>query len=352
MYLINTKSQQLEKFSGDKIPPYAILSHCWGNDWDEASFKDITTSSWQTKAGSIKIICAISTTNTGHLSYLWVDTCCIDKSSSAEESEAINSMYQWYSRAPVCYAYLEDVQFPADKWTPAEYKFPNARWFTRGWTLQELLAPSRVKFFDFQWTYIGSKQKLSGWIARITGIPERVLISPREIPLQIVAKRMSWASKRHTKRLEDTAYCLLGIFGINIPLLYGEGERAFRRLQVELIKEIDDETIFAWYSHARVFGVFARSPADFIYSSEYVPIQDTRRVDSSPYTMTNRGLHIQLPIIEDLQQTWAILNCHDGLNFETRMGIHLLNSPNPSVFKRSWRGMKLFYPEEIATAEL
>ncbi|KUJ12954.1 uncharacterized protein LY89DRAFT_699514 [Mollisia scopiformis] len=226
MRLINVHTKKLEEFFGDKIPTYAILS----------------------TAGA-----------TTRLSYLWVDTCCIDKSSSAELSEAINSMYQWYAKSQVCYAYLEDVEelnYDPDK--------KPSRWFTRGWTLQELLAPKWVEFFGLNWKYLGSKTTMCETIFQITKIPRGVLVSSHEIRRQSIAKRMSWASERQTTRMEDTAYCLLGIFEINMPLLYGEGERAFQRLQEELIKESDDQSIFAWDAEGFLNnGVFARSPADF-----------------------------------------------------------------------------------------
>jgi hypothetical protein len=177
-----------------------------------------------------------------------VDTCCIDKTSSAELSEAINSMFRWHEIATICYAYLTDVYSYAD--SP---EFAKSRWFRRGWTLQELLAPSVLRFFNASWTYIGDRSQLSSVIVAITkidihyldvglGTNEYRIESIRSAP---VARRMSWASERVTMRVEDMAYCLLGIFGVNMPMLYGEGGRAFVRLQEEILKESIDMTIFA-----------------------------------------------------------------------------------------------------------
>ncbi|KAF8850265.1 HET-domain-containing protein, partial [Acephala macrosclerotiorum] len=259
MRLINVNTYQLEEYFGANTPPYAILSHCWGEG--EVSFDDFHGTFWKEKLGGTKIEHACHQARIEALPYLWVDTCCIDKRSSSELSEAINSMYQWYAKSRICYAYLEDVDedlkevdgnlnvvgnkrdcpCKVDK----QY-FSDSRWFTRGWTLQELIAPQKVKFFGSGWNHLGSRRDLSSTISVITKIPHDVLISAHNINMLSVAKKMSWASQRETTRIEDTAYCLLGIFGVNMPLLYGEGDRAFQRLQEELIKETSDQTIFGW----------------------------------------------------------------------------------------------------------
>ena len=163
------------------------------------------------------------------------DLCCIDKTSSAELSEAINSMYRWYQESGVCYAYLADVPPNA---------FSKSRWFTRGWTLQELIAPSTVIFLDQKWQEIGTKSSLQRVISEITGIPTDILLGG-DLEDASIAQRMSWASKRETTRVEDAAYCLMGIFSIHMPMLYGEGERAFIRLQEEIMRVSDDHSLFA-----------------------------------------------------------------------------------------------------------
>jgi hypothetical protein len=156
--------------------------------------------------------------------YLWLDTCCIDKTSSSELSEAINSMYKWYQNAEVCYVYLSDVASYEDP-RELESNFVRSRWFTRGWTLQDLIAPSTVIFFADDWQEIGTKPSLQEVISAITGINANILLGD-DLESASVTQRMSWASKRKTARSEDLAYCLLGIFGVNMPMLYGEGERA------------------------------------------------------------------------------------------------------------------------------
>ncbi|OTA69364.1 HET-domain-containing protein, partial [Hypoxylon sp. EC38] len=252
MRLLNSKTLELVEFEGDARVKYAILSHTWADE--EVSFQDIQklsleyegsgSSSVQTKKGYAKIqYCALQAQVDG-LEYIWVDTCCIDKSSNAELQEAINSMYRWYNKSEICYAYLSDVQ-PGENPFKEGSTFRKCRWFTRGWTLQELLAPRTLLFFDREWNKMGSKRELAVLIKDITGIESFYLFgsSPKEAS---VAKRMSWASSRSTTRVEDTAYCLLGIFDLYMPMLYGEGETAFKRLQEKIMKESDDPSILAW----------------------------------------------------------------------------------------------------------
>ena len=177
--------------------------------------------------------------------WVWIDTCCINKESSTELSEAINSMFAWYIHSEVCYAYLSDV--PADDDMHAEDSaFRKARWHTRGWTLQELLAPALVVFYSSDWKRLGTKEELADLLEDITDIYACYLTRKESLVLASVAERMSWASNRHTTRIEDEAYCLLGLFGIVLPTLYGEGRRAFLRLQQEIAKQSIDTSIFAW----------------------------------------------------------------------------------------------------------
>jgi hypothetical protein len=171
-----------------------------------------------------------------------MDTCCIDQSSSAEVSEAINSMFAWYRNAAICYVFLADVNFSK------EYNgFEESKWFERGWTLQELIAPRCLEFYDCNWELIGTKADLREVIFRITNVDPWVLHGG-DISQISVGRRMSWASDRKTSRIEDKAYCLLGIFDVNMPLLYGEKEKAFIRLQEEILEHTNDATIFSWNS--------------------------------------------------------------------------------------------------------
>ncbi|KAF2113268.1 heterokaryon incompatibility protein-domain-containing protein [Lophiotrema nucula] len=216
------------------IPRYAILSHTWGPDHEEVTFKDIKKGTGKSKAGYAKVRLRVhfcrKQAAKDNLRYFWVDTCCIDKSSSSELSEAINSMFRWYQNAERCYVYLPDVM-------PAL-----GRWFTRGWTLQELIAPASVEFFSEEETPIGDKLSLELTLREVTGIAIEAL---RGKPLHqfSVDERMSWATDRQTKREEDAAYCLLGIFDIHMPLLYGEGrKKSLMRLQREIEQSHRDET--------------------------------------------------------------------------------------------------------------
>ncbi|KAH6882029.1 heterokaryon incompatibility protein-domain-containing protein [Alternaria rosae] len=256
MRLINCITYELEEFIGNNTPKYAILSHTWGHE--EVLFSDLPLRQPSTtaKSGYQKIQFTCGQAIRDGLAYAWVDTCCIDKTSSAELSEAINSMFYWYSNSTNCYAFLEDVL--ADEF---ERDLPESRWFTRGWTLQELIAPTKVFFYDKSWMQFGDRHTLSQTIFDITRIDLAVLryglvnrrhgymASDKAISLDTlcIARKMSWASSRITSRPEDVAYCLLGIFDINMPLLYGEGERAFVRLQEEIMKRSDsDDSILAW----------------------------------------------------------------------------------------------------------
>ncbi|KAF2183663.1 hypothetical protein K469DRAFT_667871 [Zopfia rhizophila CBS 207.26] len=230
----------------DEIPPYAILSHTW-KEGQEITFKDLMDGTGQSKTGYDKIrFCGQQAERDG-LRYFWVDTCCIDKSNHVELQEAINSMFRWYQNAAKCYVYLSDVstakrtasdEFSEFTW---ELAFRESRWFTRGWTIQELLAPRSVKFFSREGKQLGDKRTLERRIHEITGIAILVL---RGTPLCefSVEERLSWAKSRQTTRKEDKAYSLLGIFGIYMLPNYGEGEEnAFKRLQKKIDKPSHDQ---------------------------------------------------------------------------------------------------------------
>jgi hypothetical protein len=237
MRLLNTNTLTLTDFQGTP-PEYAILSHTWGNG--EVTFADFTDTS-HTKPGWDKIFKCTKLCRHEGWQWVWIDTCCIDKSSSSELSEAINSMFAWYQKASICYAFLSDVT--SKRREQRQGQFAESRWFTRGWTLQELIAPAYLIFLDSEWTEIGTRAYLSSIIEDATGISSSDMANFRG---RSVAKKMSWAARRKTTRIEDQAYCLMGIFDINMPLLYGEGEKAFLRLEYEILRTSDDESIFAW----------------------------------------------------------------------------------------------------------
>jgi hypothetical protein len=337
----NVDGLSLTRDLGNNIPPYAILSHTWGRDEDEVTFYDVNFGTGKAKAGYSKIrLCGEQAREHG-LEYFWVDTCCIDKTSSSELSEAINSMYRWYKESAACYAYLADVF--------DETKLTQSRWFIRGWTLQELIAPTKVVFYNANWRHIGTKDTLLKSISDRTGIPEAVLTGRTSFRVS-VAHKMSWASQRETTRVEDEAYCLLGIFGVNMPLLYGEGSRAFNRLQEEILRQLNDPSLLAWrigtpksdfnwesedsvvrlqdtfeseeisdsdyIPHAHRVGVLAQSPKDFAKSgcieTLYTPLDST-------FLMTNGGLKINIEIVstsqdpqpseEDHNLSFGLLRC-------------------------------------------
>jgi hypothetical protein len=242
-----------EELYGEDIPPYAILSHTWGRNGDEVTFKDLIDGTGKSKPGFKKIRFGGEQARLDGLRYIWLDTCCIDKSSSAELQEAINSMFRWYRDAAKCYVYLADVSFDANymffqPWDSPESTFPKSRWFTRGWTLQELIAPASVEFFSKEGNKLGDKSSLEEFIRDTTGICVEALRGSSLSEFSI-SERMMWAAKRKTKREEDKAYSLLGIFGVHMPLIYGEGtEHAFKRLEEEIGKASNGRS----YSYACV----------------------------------------------------------------------------------------------------
>ncbi|KAI5997542.1 heterokaryon incompatibility protein-domain-containing protein, partial [Pisolithus albus] len=237
---------------------YAILSHRW-EDGSEVTYEEMIglmkMEGWKRdevghRSGYQKIIKTCEQAMKDGYEWVWIDTCCIDKRSSAELSEAINSMYRWYQDAQVCYAYLNDVEestFPTER-NKEKYDKSNGwpEWFMRGWTLQELIAPNQIEYFNRNWAPIGNKQHLAPVLEDITRIPCDVLRDGLAGKRLSVAQIMSWAALRRTTRVEDRAYSLMGLFEVNMPMVYGEGKRAFRRLQLEIIREFDDHSIFAW----------------------------------------------------------------------------------------------------------
>ena len=293
--------------------PFAILSHTWGDSEHELSLQDmVDISPHKHKTGFQKLRSFCQHAQQAGYKFAWAGTVCIDKTSSAELSEAINSMYRWYSISAVCYVFLEDL---SSKTLPISYdELQKCRWFTRGWTLQELLAPKHVVFFDKNWDMIGTKEDLAVEIARITGIDYGTLAG-HSVKRNSIARRMSWASQRKTSRPEDVAYCLLGIFGINMPMLYGEGERAFIRLQEEILRSSNDQSIFAWsldpvdrtcsVSKSGFWSLLAPSPAYFKDSSKYMPFRGADH--NIEHSVTSRG--ISLEVLTNLSETTFTLNC-------------------------------------------
>ncbi|KAG9227997.1 heterokaryon incompatibility protein-domain-containing protein, partial [Amylocarpus encephaloides] len=372
MRLLNCLTLEFCEVFENAKSTYAILSHTWG--LEEVTFQDMLNNKGQEKAGYIKVKLCCKQAMSDGFNFVWIDTCCIDKTSSAELSEAINSMMVWYQKSTICYAFLSDVTLPlsTDSLVPSaddeQYsEFATSRWFTRGWTLQELLAPSDVRFYDKYWRFLGTKSYLGQIISKVTGIDEDTL-KGRDLREVSVAKRMSWASHRVTSRVEDIAYCLIGIFGVNLPLLYGEGEHAFIRLQEEIMKSSDDQSLFAWEDPAAidnfplqggfkiVLGFLARSPAEFENAGLIVPYRNWEI--STPYSMTNQGLRIELEVLryEDSDDYIGILGCHFDNSFLGPLGIYIIPiiSAQGDQFARDAFRLKpvIVIPEHVARATL
>lgn len=324
MRLMSSSNLRLRDFPASEIPEYAILSHTWGED--EVLFADIEKGTLKDrKAGYEKIQYSCRQAAAHGLDYVWIDTCCIDKSSSAELSEAINSMYSWYQGATKCYAYLGDVPTNVDA-NDLNSAFAKSKWFKRGWTLQELIGPTELIFFSRDWIKVGTKLTLQDVLAQITGISVGILTGANDLESASVALRMSWASHRETTRKEDIAYCLMGLFDVHMPLLYGEGEKAFIRLQEEIMKHSDDHSLFSWTdldtpadSH---YGLLANSPKNFANSANFMPYRGWE--PTAPYSISNKGLRIELhlsPHGEDLFV--AALECPVPPEYEGFLGIYL-----------------------------
>ncbi|KAF1970942.1 hypothetical protein BU23DRAFT_590811 [Bimuria novae-zelandiae CBS 107.79] len=334
MRLINVETLKLEEFFDDKIPPYAILSHTWGDPGEEVTFSDIEAEIIEKPGnGTMKLKGCCNQAKDDNLGYAWIDTCCINKDSSRELDEAINSMFQWYRKASICYAYLSDVP-PGDNSWDSGSKFFASRWFLRGWTLQELLAPKKLCFYDQTWKSIGRKEDISNEIETITGIPQQFLLGWEDLRKASVAQRMSWDAKRKTTRKEDIAYCLLGIFDVAMSMIYGEGDRALSRLQQEIMKNTGDHSILAWGLNAAESipskstdvvsaGILATAPADFANCGPIVlRKQDATPVDTFDISGGHLRVHISLHT-PSAGEIYGLLNCGPEHNTEQVVGIPL-----------------------------
>ena len=334
-------------FADDEATSYAILSHRWTEqevDYEEivdlAKMEKDEQNEVRQRLGYKKILASCEQAKKDELKWLWADTCCIDKRSSAELSEAINSMYRWYENSGVCYAYLQDVRLSFPRLINKEM-YPNSEgwpeWFSRGWTLQEMIAPQNVQFFDESWESIGNKKMLAYTLSRITGVPPQILTDGLSSNRLCVAQIISWAADRTTTRVEDRAYSLLGLLDINMPMLYGEGRKAFHRLQLEIIRTSNDQSIFAWGcsadSEGRAGSVLADDPSFFRGCGE-MELMDWQKFirslkDDMPekslcpieedrfgiFPITNRGIQISLPVCSyagsgSLFQAW--LPCRES----------------------------------------
>lgn len=361
MWLINADTGRLEQFNDDRIlPPFATLSHTWGNKKEEVtmqeylSLENTPNPELEQRPGYLKIVATrrqalqerdflverakkdyerlkpecraairlrqlkqhdeaarLGNPKLANPVYVWVDTVCIDKTSSAELYEALNSMFRWYRKAQMCFAYLED--FDASTTVHFEHRLRQVRWFKRGWTLQELIAPRTMDFFDKYWLCevgpgaFGDKYSLAPKLARITRIDEAVLTGQRRLGSVSIAKRMSWAANRKTTKEEDIAYCLLGLFDLTMDLRYGEGAKAFVRLQEEIARTHDDQSLFAWEPDNLIASRLINQPAIrpeeglSVFASHprhYLSTADICHWDSwgDPPTIGNKGAKIVVPL--------------------------------------------------------
>ena len=365
MWLLDTDDGSFFWIDRPREHRYAILSHVWRRE-GEQTFQDLRSLQLEARSAQKGLVRRLLKSRTPAPSVLsrasdkirgcsalakkhgyrwvWIDSCCIDKTSSTELSEAINSMYEWYAAADICFALLDDV---GDDHDPRlkDSKFRRSRWFTRGWTLQELIAPTVVVFISKDWRLLGTKEHLADLVEEITGVDRAVLRHETPLDAISVARRMSWASKRQTTREEDRAYSLMGIFGVNMPTIYGEGQNAFIRLQEEILKHVPDQTIFVWgpllhddavlYKNLAPHSVvddsrywqsrnlFAWSPDAFINSGgiSSIPLDalETRlgmTFSFSEYTVTSYGMRSRLPLIpiqhgSEKTTYLAVLACED-----------------------------------------
>ncbi len=320
MRFLNTTTLRFEEVPDSDLHlernQYAILSHRWGRDEDEVTYQDILASDDGTgKIGFAKIkeFCKLALLE--DCQYGWVDTCCINKGNSAELTEAINSMYLWYKCSKTCIAYLKDV--------PPQQDFTKSEWFDRGWTLQELVAPKVVCFFDQTWQLIGKKTELLDSLSRRTRIPRDVLSHAAKSSDCSVAQRMSWAADRVTTRVEDRAYSLLGLFDVHMPMIYGEREKSFLRLQQNIIAMCKDESIFAWAmeqsdDRTKTYsGLYAPSPSVYRDCGSLVAT-----AGSAGFTERNGELLLTTELLPYTPGTYrAMLHCADPTRHKSRVGI-------------------------------
>lgn len=363
MWLINARTLALEEVVNPEEYRYAILSHRWGRD--EVGFHDMADLPRARRmAGFHKIQMTCRKALEKGVPYAWVDTCCIDKTSSAALSEAINSMFRWYKLSSFCFAHLFDLRRESvalDEEDEDERQreerlvehMADSLWFTRGWTLQELIAPEEVEFYDRGWQLRGDKRLLREEISNITGIDVGVLLNSELLSTVAVGRRMSWASGRETTRVEDGAYCLLGIFDINMTMIYGEGANAFLRLQEEIAKRSNDLSLFAWtahidqnghpsrvndqrplpwmHGHQEYRGILAKSPSEFSNCRDLSTCRD-QIAPMKEFVMSNNGcLRIETYLAPARGKDYLFsLDCTDGTldrdRREKRLGIHLMKT--------------------------
>lgn len=348
MWLLNAQTLKLKLIprSSDYKDKYAILSHTWSDD--EVAFQDMRKGGKpEERKGWLKIRYASRQAVKDGLRYLWVDTCCIDKTNSAELSEAINSMYRFYYNAKVCYAYVSDIP-KGHRWSSTlegpelvvyldetRRRLAGCRWITRSWTLQELIAPSNVELYNEGWQLVGTKKSVVDQLSAVTGIDEEVLKDRDKLHTVSIAQRLSWAAERQSSREEDLAYSLLGLCDVHIPMLYGEGSRAFLRLQEEIVRTTLDHSVLAWepWRDATLFSdsglLFSSSPYGFRKARDIISWTVPERDES--FELSNKGLRITLPTLQRGNELEALLNCRHAGQFLRPIALRLQVLPGRNI---------------------
>ncbi|KAF9474805.1 hypothetical protein BDN70DRAFT_769036, partial [Pholiota conissans] len=275
---------------------YAILSH----KWLRGTPGEITYDLWMKgsldpkSAGYKKLagFCRTAWKEYG-LALVWMDTICINKDSSSELDESIRSMYAWYERADICIVYLSE--------THTTTHIPDDTWFTRGWTLQELIAPKKLKFYSAEWNRLAQDNNddkkdpiILSFIEHATMLSSEELAGRLNVPL---SRKMQWAASREVTREEDIAYSLMGIFDVSISIAYGEGvSRAFLRLLEEIMKNhIGAKDLFNWAGGVTGNGnthLLPPSPKYYLHRSSDPEIQLHTIIPSVPLTLTLRGIRV------------------------------------------------------------
>ena len=372
MRLINTSTYILHDVQELGRPQYAILSHRW--EGAEVTFRMLDSAKWRAsnlhnpQMKKIKDACAKARLRNPPLEWLWVDTCCIDKTNSVELASSLNSMFEWYYKATVCYAYLYDVEWNARNKEISKSQDPKrlgqeSAWFERGWTLQELLAPRNMEFYDQKWDFMGTKDSLANILQCKTGIATKYLTGASNFKQASVATRMSWMAGRTTTEIEDIAYSMLGLLNINMEIHYGEGVKAFMRLQRILMESSIDESIFAWtipdqgltcykehFPQAsqwapKDWGLLAPSPDCFAKYSDLFVLPDlyVPRL-SGGYKWTQQGVQFQMPMVAGTEVTnifgvarnevTLALNCWTNGTDGKRYNINVQLLKTGNVYKR------------------
>lgn len=330
MRFLNTSTLLIDEVADSELDAsaikYAVLSHRWGAADDEVSFADMNSKDFSQKKGFAKLEGFCKKALELGYSYGWDDTCCIKKDGPNEVTESINRMYRWYQGSGICIVYLEDV---------LGKRMMESEWFGRGWTLQELIGPKAVFFYNREWNLIGKKSELLAELSNKTKIPEDILGHATSPSTCSVAQRMSWAAEKRTTKQEDRAYSLLGIFNVSMPLLYGEREQAFRRLQRAIIQQSKDQSIFAWAMGIEVdqrtaTGLLAPSPSSFVKCSDVIITQGFKG-----FSVMNGEISIHLRTFPHSMETYfAVLNCNARAFPEDRIAILVTRLSSENDFVR------------------